>query len=170
MTIIYPTIKEMPITGLSGLGGGVGTLLTGGVKVVVYGGDACPTMYWTAYGGTGAGVYTGALGDEITDHCSSNVLSDDNSAWVSTLDLGSDTAYDQLYFSSSSVSTQSNMEVWASNSNTFGSGNVQLGTGAGWPTSNSGIHSTTVSGTRYRYVRFNNFPGWNYAVTMQKPV
>ena len=64
------------------------------------------------------------------------------------------------------------MAIWASNTATFDGGSeIQIATGNdahAWPSSNNGEHSVIVSGTRYRYWRFQNFPGWSYTVQLRR--
>ena len=158
-----------PLLGLAGLGGGVGNPLLVVPKVYV---GYCFDMYWSyTGGGVSAGVWGGANGSKQTDQCSDNEMTSSNAAWVNRFDGDTDTSYDQWYFSASSVSSYSNMEIWASNSNTFASGNVQIATGTdaqNWPLSNGGEHSLVVSGTRYRYWQFQNFPSWIYTAQLRR--
>ena len=91
--IIYPTIKEMPIQGLVGFGGGANSLTTYIIPKSYVG--YCFDLYWSKFNSvSGTGVWSGAMGSKQTSLCSNNQMSDTNSAWVTSFDADTDTDYD----------------------------------------------------------------------------
>ena len=163
-------VKMSPLTGMIGYGGGPTGIPQNEIQKVYVG--YCFDLYWSKFGAhSGTGVWTGANGSKQTDQCSNNQMSATNAAWVTRFDGDTDSTYDQWYFSNHSITQQNDMAIWASNSNTFASGNVQIATGDdahAWPSSNSGEHSLIVNGTRYRYWQFQNFPSWTYTVQLRR--
>ena len=163
-----------PLAGMVGYGGGgTGLTLHKGAEAIDYV-PACFTVTWDKFNSANAGVWSGSSGTAQTDQCGASVanwMTSSNAAWVTTFDVGTDTDYDKLRFSSFSLTNQSNMEIWVSNNSSFSSGNHQVSSsGSSWPMSNDGVHDLTISGTRYRYWRFQNFPSMIYTATKTKPI
>ena len=116
-------------------------------------------IHWTHTGGAvSAGVYNAAIGSVSTGGSySGDTWTATNSAWVDTWDMGS---ADSFTLSSWSVGSYSDQTWYWSNDSSFASGV----TGPNSGTIANGTYSTTVSGTKYRYLRVQNIPSATYSV------
>ena len=113
----------------------------------------------TYTGGTvGAGIYNAALtGTQTAGSYSGDTFTATNAGWVITFDLYE---FDSFTLSDVTSSGQSNETWYYSNDSSFASGV----TGPNSGTIANGTWSTTVSGTKYRYLRLQNVPSITFSV------
>ena len=109
-------------------------------------------------GSVGSGVYNASLtGTQTAGSFSGDTFTATNAGWVITFDLNE---YDSFTLSDVTAAGQSNETWYYSNDSTFASGV----TGPNSGTIANGTWSTTVSGTKYRYLRLQNVPSITFSV------
>ena len=109
-------------------------------------------------GTVGSGVYAKAIGNVTTlGSYSGDTWTATNTGWVETWDLGDSESFT---LSSWSATAQDDQTWYYSNDSGFSSGV----TGPNSGTIADGTYSTTVSGTKYRYLRVQNAPSATYSI------
>ena len=109
-------------------------------------------------GAVSAGVYAASIGNVTTlGSYSGDTWTATNTGWVETWDLA---GADSFTLSDWSATAQDNQTWYYSNDSGFSSGV----TGPNSGTIANGTYSTTVSGTKYRYLRVQNAPSATYSI------